>query len=103
MAASGVAIGPNGRPANASRPGPYIISVISAILVAGMMRHVFQLAGIDTVAAGGVAGLGIGLFMATPWLMTCYGFAGRPFGLVLIDGGYASIGSAIIGAVLTLV
>lgn len=101
MAASGVAT-VDGRPANQKDPAPYIISIVSAVLVAGMMRHVFMLSGIDTFGEGLVGGLGIGLFLAAPWLATNYGFAGRPFRLILIDGGYAAFGSAVIGAVLTL-
>ena len=102
MAASGVALDESGQPANRSNPIPYITSLVAAILVAGMMRHVFVLSGIDTVGEGLVSGLGAGLFLSVPWLATNYGFAGRPFTLTLIDGGYAAIGSAVIGAVLTL-
>ena len=92
----------SGKPLNASNPVPYIVAFGSAVLVAGMMRHIFVLSGIDTVDKGLVSGLGIGLFLASPWLLTCYSFGGRPFRLTLIDGGYATIGSAIIGVVLTL-
>lgn len=102
MEASGVAVGEDGQPANKSNPTPYIIAFIMAVVVAGMMRHVFALSGIDGFGKGLVAGFGIGLFMASPWLATCYGFSGRPFKLTLIDTGYVTFGSAIIGAVLTL-
>lgn len=102
MAAAGVTIGDDGEPVNSKNPIPYIVALISALLVAGMMRHVFTLSGIDTVGAGFVSGFGIGLFLASPWIVTCYGFGGRPFRLVLIDGGYITFGSAIAGAVLTL-
>ncbi|MEL6618491.1 MAG: DUF1761 domain-containing protein [Pseudomonadota bacterium] len=102
MAASGVVVNEAGKPANQTDPIPYVISIVSAILVAGMMRHVFVLSGIDTVGEGFVSGLGIGLFLAAPWLATNYGFAGRPFRLTVIDSGYATFGSAVIGTVLTL-
>ena len=102
MAASGVEVDESGQPANRANPVPYITSIVGAIIVAGMMRHVFVLSGIDTVGEGLVSGLGIGLFMSVPWLATNYGFAGRPFRLTIIDGGYAAIGSAVIGTVLTL-
>ncbi|VAV97561.1 hypothetical protein MNBD_ALPHA07-2091 [hydrothermal vent metagenome] len=36
------------------------------LLVAGMMRHMFALGGIDSLAKGFVSGFGIGLFLATP-------------------------------------
>lgn len=102
MEASGVAVGGDGRPENASNPMPYVVAFISALIVAGMMRHVFTLSGIDTVAKGLMSGLGIGLFMASPWLMTCYGFAGRSRRLMVIDAGYITFGSMIIGVMLTL-
>jgi len=87
-------------PANRSDPIPYITSLVGAVLVAGMMRHVFALSGIDTVGEGLVSGFGIGLFLVSPWIATFYGFSARPFRLTLIDGGYATFGCTVIGAVL---
>lgn len=102
MAASGIEVGEDGRPANSKDPKPYIISLVSAIIVAGMMRHTFALSGIDTVGMGFLSGLGIGLFLVAPWIATNYGFSDRPRALTLIDGGYAVIGCTIMGTVLTL-
>ena len=102
MAAAGIEVGEDGQPKNRSNPVPYVVSVICLIVVAGMMRHVFSLAGIDTAGKGLVAGLGIGLFLATPWIVTNYTFADKPNALKLIDGGYATFGCTIIGLVLTL-
>lgn len=100
--AADVPLSPSGRPVNATKPAPYIISALSAVIVAGMMRHVFNLAGIDTVGEGLVGGLGIGLFLATPWIATNYAFAGKPAMLTLIDGAYATVGCMLMGLVLTL-
>ncbi len=83
-------------------PMPFIISGISVILVAGMMRHIFAQAGIFGIDKGLIAGLGIGLFLATPWVVTNYAFAGRPKNLALIDGIYATVGCTIMGLVLGL-
>lgn len=103
MAASGVALNEAGdAPANRADPIPYMTSIAGAILVAGMMRHVFARSGIDTFGEGLVSGLGIGLFLVSPWIATFYGFSGRPFRLTLIDGGYATFGCTVIGAVLML-
>ena len=102
MAASGVKVGTDGRPANAKQPTPYIISLVCAVLVAGMLRHIFVLSGITTPISGLVSGFGAGLFIATPWIATNYGFSGRPMMLTVIDGGYATIGCALMGLVLTL-
>ncbi len=101
MQAAGIAAGEDGKPAKTGAL-PYIIAFVMALLVAGMMRHMFGQIGIATVGKGLVSGLGIGLFLASPWLVTCYSFGGRPFRLTLIDAGYASFGSAITGLVLTL-
>ncbi|TCK99772.1 uncharacterized protein DUF1761 [Shimia isoporae] len=102
MEAAGVETGDDGRPVNSKDPTPHILAFVCAIVVAGMMRHVFALSAIDTVDKGLTSGLGIGLFLAAPWIVTNYGFAGRPRKLMLIDGGYATIGCTIMGTVLTL-
>ena len=84
-------------------PVPYIASFILAVLVAGMMRHVFTSSGVTTVGAGAVSGLGMGAFIAAPWLVTNYLYAQRPKALMVIDGLYAIGGCTVIGAVLMLV
>ena len=80
---------------------PFVMSGICMILVAGMMRHIFQMAGIATIGSGFVSGLGIGLFFIAPWTMINNAYGMRPFKLTLIDGGYATFGCAIIGTILT--
>ena len=91
----------DGKPVNQDR-APFILSGIAMILVAGMMRHAFAQAGIDSAGKGLVAGLGIGLFFISPWIMINNAYGMRPFRLTLIDGGYATIGCAIIGFILVL-
>ena len=83
-------------------PKPYIISAICMVLVAGRMRHIFAASGIETPGLGLMAGFGLGLFIATPWIATNNAFGMRPFTLTLIDGAYASIGCALMGLVLGL-
>lgn len=101
IAAAGVACDANGKPANKSVT-PFILSAVAMLLVAGMMRHIFGMAGIDGLGAGLVAGLGLGAFIAAPWIMINYAYADRPRALTFIDGGYAVLGCALIGAVLGL-
>ena len=103
MEASGVPVGEDGKPVNSSSPVPYVISLICVVIVAGMMRHSFATAGIGTFGKGLVSGLGIGLFFITPWIVLNNTYSIRPFRLALIDGGYATFGCAIIGAILALV
>jgi hypothetical protein len=99
--AAGIEVDETGRPKNGS-PLPFVISGICMILVAGMMRHIFAMAGIETLGESLVAGLGIGLFFITPWVAMNYAYAQRPFKLTILDGGYSILGSAVIGLVLGL-
>ena len=101
VVASGIEVDENGQPANQSKTS-FILAGIAMLLVAGMMRHMFAMSGIDTLAAGLVGGLGVGLFFISPWIMINNAYGDRPFNLTLIDGGYATFGCAVIGAVLGL-
>ena len=105
MAAAGIECDENGAPMNRANPVPYILSALCMLVVAGMMRHIFAMAGITAVGGFGgglISGFGIGAFFIAPWVMINNAYVGRPFTLTLIDGGYAIFGCAIIGAVLTL-
>ena len=83
-------------------PAPFIIAAVGNLLVAGMMRHVFVTSEVSGAAGGLVSGLGIGLFLAAPWILTNYAFAGRPGALWWIDTGHAVLACSVIGAVLGL-
>lgn len=90
----------NGKPEGGSAI-PFALSAVAMLVVAGMMRHIFQMADIDTIAKGFTSGLGIGLFFISPWVMINNAYGTRPFQLTLIDGGYSTFGCAIMGIVLT--
>lgn len=100
MAAANVSLDAEGKLKGGALP--YVLSAIAMLLVAGMMRHVFALSSIDTWDKGLLSGLGIGLFFISPWIMINNAYSGRPFQLTLIDSGYAVLGCAAIGTVLTL-
>ncbi len=102
MQASGVPRGPDGKPEGGMTPGIFAMSFVLQLVVAGMMRHVFALSGIDTPGAGLVAGIGVGLFFISPWIALNNLYAMRPFRLSLIDGGYATVACAAMGLILTL-
>lgn len=102
LAASGIECDDNGKPKNGGSPLPFLLSAVAMILVAGMMRHIFAEAQISTLVKGTLSGLGIGLFFISPWTTINNAYGMRPFRLTLIDGGYATFGCAIIGAILTL-
>jgi len=102
MEAAGIARGEDGKPEGGMQPTLLVFGFVMQLIVAGMMRHVFALGGIDTVGEGLVAGAGVGLFFITPWTALNNAYGGRPAKLTLIDGGYATLACAVIGVVLTL-
>ena len=102
MKAAGIPMSPEGKPMGNGSPLPFVLSAITMIIVAGFMRHVFAMSGIDSVGKGALGGLGIGLFFIAPWTMINNAYAMRPFRLTLIDGGYSAIGCMLIGTVLML-
>lgn len=102
MEAAGIPRDENGRPQGNGSPMPFVLSAICMIVVAGMMRHIFAMAAVDSVGKGLMSGLGIGLFFIAPWVMINNAYGMKPFRLTLIDGGYAIIGCTIIGVILTL-
>ena len=102
VAAVGLETGEDGRPVNAADPKPYIVAFLMALLVAGMMRHIFIMAGIDDLAKGFTTGLGLGLFVAAPWIVNNVMFGNRSKALIWIDGGYVAGGCTVIGTVLAL-
>lgn len=101
VTAAGLEVDADGRPVNTSKT-PFVIAAIAVLIVAGMMRHIFAMAGIDTPLKGLLAGLGVGAFFIAPWLAINYAYADRPRDLFLIDGGYAIAGPGLIGLVLAL-
>lgn len=102
IAATGIDVDEKGKPANGGSPLPFLVSGICMVLVAGMMRHMFAMAGIDGAGKGLIAGLGIGLFFIAPWIAMNNTYGMRPFKLSIIDGGFAITGSAIMGFILGL-
>jgi hypothetical protein len=81
---------------------PFVIGLAASLLTAGLMRHLLASSGVGGLGAGFVAGLGIGLFMVAPWILTNYAFAGRPRALWWIDGGHVVLACTSIGTVLGL-
>ena len=102
IAAAGVPVDANGKPQGNGSVMPFVIGLIAMVIVAGMMRHIFQSAGIVTVSKGVLSGLGIGAFLITPWVAMNYGFALRKPALSVIDGVNSVVGRGIMGLILTL-
>jgi hypothetical protein len=102
IAAAGIQTDANGKPQGNGSPMPFVIAFVAMLLVAGMMRHLFQMSGIDSLGEGAVSGLGVGAFFITPWVAMNYAFSMRPGALTLLDGVNAIAGCTIMGIVLTL-
>lgn len=100
VAATGIPTDSEGKPHNASDPKPYIVAFLGTIVVAGMMRHIFSMAGIDSIDKGLITGLGLGLFVVAPWMINNIMFSDRSKSLIWLDGGYAVGGCTMIGLVL---
>ena len=83
-------------------PGPYIVTLIMAILVAGMLRHVMATGGVHDGWSGILTGLGLGAFIALPWMVNNIMFSNRSRSLIWMDGAYPVIGMAIMGFILGL-
>jgi len=102
MEAARVPRGPDGQPEGGMNPKIFAASFVLQIVVAGMMRHMFELSAIEGVGKGLIAGAGVGLFFISPWICINNLYAMRSFRLTLIDGGYATLATAVMGLVLTL-
>lgn len=100
--AAGIPLDAAGKPKGDGNPMPFVVGFVCILVVAGMMRHMFIMSGLDTLMDGLVGGFGIGAFLITPWVAMNYTYAARPRALLLIDGLYSVVGSTIIGIVLTL-
>ncbi|WP_425051612.1 DUF1761 domain-containing protein [Psychromarinibacter sp. S121] len=83
-----------------SNPVPYIGSFLCCIVVAGMTRHVLAMSGIDTVGKAAITGLGLGLFIAAPWIATNVLFSNKSKSLIWMDGVYPAAGMTLMGIVL---
>ncbi len=100
--AAGIPVDASGKPQGNGNPLPFVVGFVCILLVAGMMRHMFATAGLDTPIEGLMGGFGIGAFLITPWVVMNYTYAARPFALAMIDGVYSIVGCTIIGIVLSL-
>jgi hypothetical protein len=100
--AVGLELDEDGRPKGGQSPMLFAFTFVMQLIVAGMMRHVFSLSGIDSLGAGLLAGIGVGLFFITPWIGINNAYGNRPAKLTIIDGGYATLACAIMGCVLVL-
>ncbi|WP_313135891.1 DUF1761 domain-containing protein [Paracoccus jeotgali] len=96
---SGVQVRNIGEPRKSS-PMPYLISGAAMLVIASAIDMIFRIAGIATLAEGLGLGLAIGALIIAPWMLLNNTYVNRPLLLSVIDGGYAIIACAVIGAIL---
>ncbi len=102
IAAAGIPVDATGKPQGGGNPMPFVIGFVAELLVAGMMRHIFAMAHLDSLIEGIMGGFGIGAFLITPWVAMNYAFAARPFKLTMIDGVNSIVGCTLMGIVLAI-
>jgi hypothetical protein len=102
IAAAGIPVGPDGKPQGSRNPLPFIVGFVAELIVAGMMRHIFAMAQLNSLLEGIMGGFGIGAFLITPWVAMNYAFAARPYKLTALDSVNAIVGCTLMGIVLVL-
>lgn len=100
MSAARIARNADGTPIQPPSPLIFVATFVLQLLVAGMMRHMLTSAGITSIFGSLISGIGVGLFLISPWIAINNLYCGRPIKLTLIDGGYATTACAIMGLVL---
>ena len=100
VTATGMPVDQNGKPMGNGSSMPFVIGFVAMLCVAGMMRHVFQMSGVNTMSEGIGGGFGIGAFIITPWMVMNYSFSQRNPMLSLLDGVNSVVGCTIMGLIL---
>ncbi len=98
MEASGL----NEESVNRSNPVPYVVSLIGAILVAGMLRHIMVTGGVETFGGAILTGGGLGFFVVSPWIVNNVLYGQRDKRLIWMDCGYPVVGMCVMAMVLIL-
>lgn len=102
MTAAQIKRGSDGKPEGGQDAKLFAMTFVLQVIVAGMMRAVFAMAGVDAGIEGLILGAAVGLFFITPWIAINNLYCSRPPLLTAIDGGYATLACAAMGLVLGL-
>lgn len=95
----GIAAKERGFDPQAAPPVIYLTSVVAMLLGTLFIAWLMDLAGERGITAGVKYGLAVWIGIAAPLLLMHYAFAGNPFSLTVIDGGYELLELAITGAI----
>ena len=80
-------------------PLPYIISLVTGLIIAYTIAWILPKLGHETAAAGARTGAVLGLALIGTTLAQNYAFESRSVLLWLINAGYMIVGMAIMGAI----
>jgi len=80
----------------------YLISAISAVIISYGIARVEEYMTVNTVGGGLHAGFWAWICFVVSTMATNNSFAGRPFKLLMIDGGYHLYGFVVIGVILAV-
>lgn len=84
---------------NAGSPLPYIIAIVTAIIMAYTIAWLLPRLNAQSMTGGVRVGVTLALTLIATTLALNYGFEGRPLALWLINAGYITAGMAIMGAI----
>jgi hypothetical protein len=84
---------------NAGSPLPYIIAIVTAIIMAYTIAWLLPRLDAQSMAGGVRVGVTLALTLIATTLALNYGFEVRPLALWLINAGYITAGMAIMGAI----
>jgi hypothetical protein len=85
---------------NPSAPGPYIVSILMALVLAYGTAIALGHDDERTPMHGIQFGVFIGFMFLASTMLTAYVFEGRPLGLWVLNGSYEVVGLAIVGAII---
>jgi hypothetical protein len=81
-------------------PGPYVIAILSNLVMALVLAKVISWVGQWSVAGGARVGLVLGFGIAFCAMITADVFEYKPLSFILISAGYPVVGMTIMGAIL---
>ena len=81
---------------------PHAVSLAGSVVVAWMMHFVLGWAEVETVSGALLMGLGLGLFVISPWMVNNVVYGQRDRRLIWMDGIYPVVGMTVISVVLVL-
>jgi hypothetical protein len=84
----------------APTPGPFVLAILGAVLLAIGVHWIIQKTSLHGVGAGALLGLCIGFFITMPPVVVHEAFLGHPALILGIDGAKEVVTALLVGAIL---